>query len=83
LNQNHKGACGRQKEEILSQLRELIKLEPDLTHGEVDAEPQLQFENLSTGFERDIEANMFPSYEVNLTIVLRLLPWNNITFHIT
>lgn len=83
MNQNHKGACGRQKEEILSQLRELIKLEPDLTHGEVDAEPQLQFENLSTGFERDIEANMFPSYEVNLTIVLRLLPWNNITFHIT
>ncbi|KAK7355747.1 hypothetical protein VNO80_15008 [Phaseolus coccineus] len=63
---NHKGACGRQKEEILSQLRELVKLEPDLTHGEVEAEPQLQFENLSTGFERDIEANMFPSYEAGV-----------------
>ncbi|BAT86089.1 hypothetical protein VIGAN_04370500 [Vigna angularis var. angularis] len=53
-------------EEILSQLRELIKLELDLFHGEVDAaEPQKQFENLSTGFERDIETNMFPSYEIN------------------
>ncbi|XP_052729196.1 uncharacterized protein LOC128195475 isoform X2 [Vigna angularis] len=52
--------------EILSQLRELIKLELDLFHGEVDAaEPQKQFENLSTGFERDIETNMFPSYEIN------------------
>lgn len=71
VEQNRKGACGRQKEEILSQLGELIKLEPDLIHGEVDAaEPQKQFGNLSTGFERDIETNMFPSYEVNLTFHL-------------
>ncbi|XP_022641109.1 zinc finger protein CONSTANS-LIKE 13 isoform X2 [Vigna radiata var. radiata] len=64
---NRKGACGRQKEEILSQLGELIKLEPDLIHGEVDAaEPQKQFGNLSTGFERDIETNMFPSYEAGV-----------------
>ncbi|XP_027934468.1 zinc finger protein CONSTANS-LIKE 13 isoform X2 [Vigna unguiculata] len=63
---NGKGACGRQKEEILSQLRELIKLEPDLIHGEVDAEPRQLFENLSTGFERDIETNMFPSYEAGV-----------------
>jgi len=64
LNQNRKGTCGRQKEEILNQLRELVKLEPELIHGEVDVEPQVQFENLSTGFERDIDSNMFPSYEV-------------------
>ncbi|WVY95602.1 hypothetical protein V8G54_027753 [Vigna mungo] len=64
---NRKGACGRQREEILSQLRELIKSEPDLIHGEVNAaEPQTQFENLSTGFERDIETNMFPSYEAGV-----------------
>ena len=66
MNQKRKGACGRHKEEILSQLRELIKLEPDLIHGEVDAERQGQFGNLPTGFERDVEASMFPSYEVKL-----------------
>ncbi|RDX71007.1 Zinc finger protein CONSTANS-LIKE 13, partial [Mucuna pruriens] len=62
-HKNRKGACGRQKEEILSQVRELIKLEPGLIHGQVDAERQVQYGNLSTGFERDVEANMFPSYE--------------------
>ncbi|BAT95673.1 Zinc finger protein [Vigna angularis] len=64
---NRKGACGRQREEIVSQLGELIKLEADLIRGEVDAaEPQKQFENLSTGFERDTETNMFPSYEAGV-----------------
>lgn len=62
MNQKRKGACGRHKEEILSQLRELIKLEPDLIH----AERQGQFGNLPTDFERDVEANIFPSYEVKL-----------------
>ncbi|KAL5123777.1 Zinc finger protein CONSTANS-LIKE 13 [Glycine soja] len=57
-----KGACGRHKEEILSQLRELIKLEPDLIH----TERQGQFGNLPTDFERDVEANIFPSYEVGV-----------------
>ncbi|TKY52550.1 Zinc finger protein CONSTANS 13 [Spatholobus suberectus] len=65
-HKNRKGACGRQKEEILSQLRELIKLEPDLIHAEVDAERQGQFGNLASGFERDVEANMFPSYEAGV-----------------
>ncbi|KHN03748.1 zinc finger protein CONSTANS-LIKE 13-like [Glycine soja] len=65
-HKNRKSAFGRHKEEILSQLRELIKLEPDLIHGEVDAERQGQFGNLPTGFERDVEASMFPSYEAGV-----------------
>ncbi|XP_020213313.1 zinc finger protein CONSTANS-LIKE 13 [Cajanus cajan] len=65
-HKNRKGACGRQKEEIVSQLRELIKVEADLVHEEVDAEQQLQLGNLSTGFERDIDANVFPSYEAGV-----------------
>ncbi|KAL2323614.1 hypothetical protein Fmac_027993 [Flemingia macrophylla] len=60
-HKNRKSECGRQKEEILSQLREMIKMEPDLVCGEVDAEP-----NLSTGFERQIEANTSPSYEAGM-----------------
>lgn len=62
LNQNRKAACGRHKEEVLSQLRELAKSEP----LELDTEQHVQSGNLSTGFERDLEADMFPSYEVKL-----------------
>ncbi|KAK7277715.1 hypothetical protein RJT34_22730 [Clitoria ternatea] len=59
----NKAACGRQKEEILNQLRELTKLEPGFIYGDVDADQEMQLGNLSTGFERDVEASMFPSYE--------------------
>ncbi|KAK7337399.1 hypothetical protein VNO77_17970 [Canavalia gladiata] len=54
LPKNRKAACGRHKEEILGQLRELAKSEP------LDPEEQfVQSGNLSTGFERDLEADIF------------------------
>lgn len=62
LNQNRKAACGRHKEEIFIQLRELTKSEP------LDPEPQqyLPSGNLSTGFERDMKDDIVPSHEVKL-----------------
>ncbi|TKY61826.1 Zinc finger protein CONSTANS 13 [Spatholobus suberectus] len=57
LPKNRKAACGRHREEILSQLRELAKSEP------LDLEQFVQSGNLSSGFERDLEADIFPSHE--------------------
>ncbi|XP_027350839.1 zinc finger protein CONSTANS-LIKE 13 [Abrus precatorius] len=58
MPKNRKAACGRHREEILGQLRELAKSEP------LDPEEQyVQSGNLSTGFERDMEADIFPSHE--------------------
>ncbi|KAK7259432.1 hypothetical protein RIF29_25039 [Crotalaria pallida] len=59
LPKNRKAACGRHKEEVLSQLRKLAKSEP----LELDTEQYVPSRNLSTGFEGDLEADMFPSYE--------------------
>lgn len=55
--QNRKAACGQHREEILSQLRELAKSEP------LDLEQYVPSENLSSGFERDVEPDIFPSHE--------------------
>ncbi|KAJ1378351.1 CCT domain [Sesbania bispinosa] len=63
LHKKHKAACGRQKEEIVRQLRELAKSEPGLIYGNADAEQHMQSGNLSTSYERDIEAHIFPSCE--------------------
>ncbi|RDX93666.1 Zinc finger protein CONSTANS-LIKE 13 [Mucuna pruriens] len=60
LPKNRKAACGRHKEEILSQLRELAKSEP------LDLEQYVQSENLSSGFEHDVKTDIFPSREVKL-----------------
>ncbi|XP_061369366.1 zinc finger protein CONSTANS-LIKE 13 [Gastrolobium bilobum] len=57
LPKNRKAACGRRREEILGQLRELAKSEP------LDPDPHVQSEKLSSGFERDMEADLFPSHE--------------------
>lgn len=64
LIQNRKAACGQHKEEILSQLRELAKSEP------LDLEPYVSSGNLSSGFEREPEADIFPSHEVKLLLNL-------------
>ncbi|KAK7392345.1 hypothetical protein VNO78_20780 [Psophocarpus tetragonolobus] len=64
-HENGKGAYRREKEEIISQLRELIKLEPDLIN-DAEREEQVLFGNFSTGFDRDVEVNMFPSYEAGV-----------------
>ncbi|KAL2345377.1 hypothetical protein Fmac_006662 [Flemingia macrophylla] len=57
LPKNRKAACGKHREEILSQLRELAKSEP------LDLEQYVPSENLSSGFERHMEADIFPSHE--------------------
>ncbi|KAL3029883.1 hypothetical protein AAZX31_03G189600 [Glycine max] len=64
LPKNRKAACGQHKEEILSQLRELAKSEP------LDLEPYVSSGNLSSGFEREPEADIFPSHEVKLLLNL-------------
>lgn len=85
LNQNRKAACGQHKEEIISQLRDLAKLEPNLSLGDVDTEglssmhplvPEqyLQLGNLSTGFEHDFEADIFPSCQVKTLFFWYLFP---------
>ncbi|XP_028789126.1 zinc finger protein CONSTANS-LIKE 13-like [Neltuma alba] len=56
LPKNRKAACGQHKEEIISQLRELAKSEPI-------PEQYLKSASLSTGFEHEFEADIFPSYE--------------------
>ncbi|ESW35056.1 hypothetical protein PHAVU_001G203000 [Phaseolus vulgaris] len=57
LPKNRKAACGRHREEILSQLRELAKSEP------LDPEQSVQPGNLSSAFERDVEADIIPYHE--------------------
>ncbi|CAI8615038.1 unnamed protein product [Vicia faba] len=57
LPKNRKAACGRQKEEILSQLREMTKSEP------LDYEDYMPPRNLSTDFEHDTKADIVPSNE--------------------
>ncbi|KAI4301349.1 hypothetical protein L6164_034637 [Bauhinia variegata] len=74
LPKNRQAACGRQKEEIISQLRELAKSEPNLNE-DADAErlsnmhplvPEhyVQSQDMATSFERDIETDICPTYEV-------------------
>jgi len=64
LIQNRKAACGRHREEILSQLRELAKSEP------LDLEQYVQPGNLSSAFERDVEVDIYPYHEVKLLLHL-------------
>lgn len=58
LKQNRKAACGRQKEEILSQLREMTKSEP------LDYEEYMPSRSLSTDFEHDTKTDIAPINEV-------------------
>lgn len=77
LNQNRNAACGRHKEEILSQLRTLAKSEPNLMNENVDlnsfmsfqcleSEQNMQSGGFCTSFEHDAEPLAFPAYEVML-----------------
>ncbi|MED6155258.1 hypothetical protein PIB30_003442 [Stylosanthes scabra] len=61
LPKNRKAACGRHREEILSQLRELAKSEPlDLDN---EQQQYLQSGNMSTDPEHDFKTDIFPPYE--------------------
>lgn len=75
LNQNRNAACGQYKEEILGQLRHLMKLEPNLNCENVDAKSLASFQSLvpqqnvqpghmTIGFADDSEPIAFPAFEV-------------------
>ncbi|CAK8544269.1 unnamed protein product [Lathyrus sativus] len=57
LPKNRKAACGRQKEEILSQLREMTKSEP------LDQEDYMPSRSLSIDFEHDTKTDIVPLNE--------------------
>ncbi|KAJ7972901.1 CONSTANS-like zinc finger protein [Quillaja saponaria] len=75
MPKNRRAAGGRHKEELLNQLRQFAKTEPNLNYGDNNTErlngrqylvPEQCGEpgNFSTGFkEHGIEAEIFPSYE--------------------
>ncbi|KAB1216193.1 Zinc finger protein CONSTANS-LIKE 13 [Morella rubra] len=46
LPKNRNAACGQYKEEILAQLREVAKIEPNLNNEDIDAEPLTGFKLL-------------------------------------
>ncbi|KAL3517484.1 hypothetical protein ACH5RR_020073 [Cinchona calisaya] len=48
LPKNRNSTCGQHKEEILFQLREMSKLEPNFNFGEADVEPLIGFQSLVT-----------------------------------
>lgn len=85
LNQNRNAACGQYKEEIRSQLRHLMKLEPNLNCEIVDSEPLASFQslvpqqNVQPGhtnigcFADDAEPIAFPAFEVNFFFLFLFL----------
>lgn len=75
LNQNRNAACGQYKEQILSQLRELAKLGPNLNCENADGEPLTGFQallseqnvqprDMLTGFAHNADPFVFPTFEV-------------------
>lgn len=80
MNQNRNAACGQHKEEVLSQLRELAKREPNLDDEIEGAKSHMGFQSLVpdqnlqlgsmfTGSEYSAELTMFPAYEVKLFLL--------------
>ncbi|XP_050264957.1 zinc finger protein CONSTANS-LIKE 13 isoform X2 [Quercus robur] len=76
LPKNRNAACGLYKDEIINQLRELVKLEPNLNCENVDAEPltgfqpllseqNVQQEDMVTGFADNAEPFVFPRFEAS------------------
>ncbi|KAM1858290.1 hypothetical protein ACFX14_008292 [Malus domestica] len=73
LPKNRNAACGQHKEEILHQLRVLVKSEPNLFSEDMDVKSPKGFQSLAseqnaqpgrffTGFEHDAEPTAFPAY---------------------
>ncbi|KAF8401537.1 hypothetical protein HHK36_012479 [Tetracentron sinense] len=76
LPKNRSPTCGKHKEEVLHQLRELLKLEPNLNNdnGEAEAllcfqplvpELDLQSRRVGTSSERDSEPIILPGFEAS------------------
>ncbi|KAJ0110870.1 hypothetical protein Patl1_01082 [Pistacia atlantica] len=74
LNQNRNAACGKHKEEMLCQLRQLSKLKSELNYENADAEPIIRFKssvpdqnlqpaNIYTGSGQDAEPISYPASE--------------------
>lgn len=82
MNQNRNAACGQYKEEVLSQLRDLARIEPNLDYeNRGGAESLMDFQSLVpdqnlqpgsmfTGSEYDAEPAMFSAYEVKLFLLV-------------
>ncbi|KAF2314956.1 hypothetical protein GH714_037311 [Hevea brasiliensis] len=77
LNQNRNAVCGKHKEEILRQLRELARLEPDSICENPESKAISLFQpsaaglnvheqDICTGFEPDAKPIPFPVYEENV-----------------
>lgn len=75
LPKNRKAACGQYKEEILSQLQEMVKSEPGFSDCQGDIEPFMQFQSQVPeqdlqpgdrydGFDRGSEQATVPNYKV-------------------
>lgn len=75
LNQNRNAAFGTYKDELLRQLCELAKSEPDADNGQDIIKPMKEFhpmlntqnirlEGRGAGFENKLEPNVYSSYEV-------------------
>jgi hypothetical protein len=74
LNQNRNAACGQYKEEIRSQLRHLMKLEPNLNCEIVDPQQNVQPGHTNIGcFADDAEPIAFPAFEVNFFFLFLFL----------
>ncbi|KAK1560539.1 hypothetical protein Q3G72_027843 [Acer saccharum] len=76
LPKNRNATCGQQKEEMLRQLRQLSKLEPNYNYENVDTETVVGFRslvpeldrqpgNLHTGLEHDAKPISFPDREAS------------------
>lgn len=70
LNQNRNATCGRQKEEILHQLGQLAKLEPNFSSENADIDTSIGFHplvpelNRPTAMPHDPGQNLLPDHEV-------------------
>lgn len=82
-NQNRNAACGKHKEEILCQLRELSKLEPNSSDDQDETVPTIGFQSVESaqncplrfkgsGFMQNSDQHVVPSSEVNLLSLLML-----------
>ncbi|KAK1354104.1 B-box type zinc finger protein with CCT domain [Heracleum sosnowskyi] len=74
LPKNRNTVCGQRKEEILCQLREMVKLEPGCDQDKEDVEPSSGFQSLVpdracrqlyTSFESKKEPTFYPLYETS------------------
>lgn len=65
LPKNRNAACGKHKEEILSQLRELSKLEPNSSDDQDETVPTIGFQSefKVSGFMQNSEQHVVPSSE--------------------